>query len=63
MTAGNASGINDGAAALVVAGAERATRMGKMPMARVPGFATTAIDLMELTETRLRPNRPGVAIF
>jgi acetyl-CoA C-acetyltransferase len=44
VTAGNASGINDGAAALVVAGAERAARMGKKPMARVLGFATTGID-------------------
>jgi len=44
VTAGNASGINDGAAALVVAGAERARRMGKTPIARVLGFATTGID-------------------
>jgi acetyl-CoA C-acetyltransferase len=44
VTAGNASGINDGAAALVVAGAERAAALGKKPMARVLGFATTGID-------------------
>ena len=44
VTAGNASGINDGAAALIVAGAERAATMGKKPMARVLGFATTGID-------------------
>jgi acetyl-CoA C-acetyltransferase len=44
VTAGNASGINDGAAALVVAGAERAAKMGKKPIARVLGFATTGID-------------------
>jgi acetyl-CoA C-acetyltransferase len=44
VTAGNASGINDGAAALVVAGAERAKTLGKKPMARVLGFATTGID-------------------
>jgi len=44
VTAGNASGINDGAAALVVAGAERARRMGKKPIARVLSFATTGID-------------------
>ena len=44
VTAGNASGINDGAAALVVASAERAATMGKKPMARVLGFATTGID-------------------
>jgi acetyl-CoA C-acetyltransferase len=44
VTAGNASGINDGAAALVVAGAERAKKLGRKPMARVLGFATTGID-------------------
>ena len=44
VTAGNASGINDGAAALIVAGAERAATMGTKPMARVLGFATTGID-------------------
>ena len=44
VTAGNASGINDGAAALIVAGAERAAKMGKKPLARVLGFATTGID-------------------
>jgi acetyl-CoA C-acetyltransferase len=44
VTAGTASGINDGAAALVVASAERAARLGKKPMARVLGFATTGID-------------------
>jgi acetyl-CoA C-acetyltransferase len=44
VTAGNASGINDGAAALVVAGAERATQLGKKPIARVLGFATIGLD-------------------
>jgi acetyl-CoA C-acetyltransferase len=44
VTAGNASGINDGAAAVVVASAERAAKMGKKPLARVLGFATTGID-------------------
>jgi acetyl-CoA C-acetyltransferase len=44
VTAGNASGINDGAAALIVASAERAARLGKKPLARVLGFATTGID-------------------
>jgi acetyl-CoA C-acetyltransferase len=44
VTAGNASGINDGAAALVVASAERAARLGRRPLARVLGFATTGID-------------------
>lgn len=44
VTAGNASGINDGAAAVIVATAERARRMGATPIARILSFATTGID-------------------
>ena len=44
VTAGNASGINDGAAALVVAGAERAARTGAKVLARVLSYATTGIE-------------------
>ena len=44
VTAGNASGINDGAAALVVAGAERARRLGLTPMARIVSYASAAVD-------------------
>jgi 3-oxoadipyl-CoA thiolase len=44
VTAGNASGINDGAAALVVASAERAQRLGLTPMARILSHASAAVD-------------------
>ena len=44
VTAGNASGINDGAAALVVATEERAKTLGKKPLARVLSYCTTGID-------------------
>jgi acetyl-CoA C-acetyltransferase len=44
VTAGNASGINDGAAAVVVATADRARSLGREPMARILSFATTGID-------------------
>jgi acetyl-CoA C-acetyltransferase len=44
VTAGNASGINDGAAAVVVASAERAARLGLTPMARVVSYAAAAVD-------------------
>ena len=44
VTAGNASGINDGAAALVVATAERAKKLGRKPLAKVLSFATTGVD-------------------
>jgi acetyl-CoA C-acetyltransferase len=44
VTAGNASGLNDGAAALVVASAERAKGLGAKPVARVVGYASAAVD-------------------
>jgi len=44
VTAGNASGINDGAAALVVSTAETAQRFGARPLARVCSYAVTGVD-------------------
>ena len=44
VTAGNASGINDGAAAVVVASAERARQLARPPLAHVISFASTGID-------------------
>ncbi|MFN9028842.1 MAG: acetyl-CoA C-acetyltransferase [Betaproteobacteria bacterium] len=44
VTAGNASGINDGAAALVVMSEARATELGLKPLARIKSYATTALD-------------------
>ena len=44
VTAGNASGINDGAAAVIVATAERARSLGREPLARILSFASTGID-------------------
>jgi len=46
VTAGNASGINDGAAAVVVASVERAKALGKAPLARILGYATMGVDPM-----------------
>ena len=43
VTAGNASGINDGAAAMVVMAEDRAAAMGVQPMARILGYAWTGI--------------------
>jgi acetyl-CoA C-acetyltransferase len=40
VTAGNASQINDGAAALVVMSASRAAKLGVQPLARITGYAT-----------------------
>jgi acetyl-CoA C-acetyltransferase len=44
VTAGNASGINDGAAAVIVATQQRATALGRTPLARILSFASTGVD-------------------
>ena len=46
VTAGNASGINDGAAALVISSEEKARTLGKPPLARILSYCTTGIDPM-----------------
>ena len=46
VTAGNASGINDGAAALVVASAGHAKAAGTPPLARILAYATGGVDPM-----------------
>jgi acetyl-CoA C-acetyltransferase len=44
VTAGNASGINDGAAALVVTTRKRAAALGKPPLARIVAYASAGVD-------------------
>jgi acetyl-CoA C-acetyltransferase len=44
VTAGNASGINDGAAALVIMTADEAARRSITPLARIVSWATTGVD-------------------
>src|SRR5919112_1828811 len=44
VTAGNASGINDGAAAVMVMTAQRAQQLGLTPLARIASYATVALD-------------------
>ena len=44
VTAGNASGINDGAAALVIASEERAAALGVEPLGRFVGSAVAGVD-------------------
>ncbi len=44
VTAGNASGINDGAAALVVTSAAEASRRGLEPLARIVSWAQAGVD-------------------
>ena len=44
VTAGNASGINDGAAAVIVMKASKAKELGLTPMARIVSFASAGVD-------------------
>ena len=44
VTAGNASGLNDGAAAVMVMSAARANQLGLTPMARIASYASAGLD-------------------
>ncbi len=44
VTAGNASGINDGAAIIVVMSATKASRLGLKPMAAIKSYASAGVD-------------------
>ncbi|WP_295379990.1 acetyl-CoA C-acetyltransferase [uncultured Pseudacidovorax sp.] len=44
VTAGNASGLNDGAAAVVVMSAKKAAALGLTPLGRIASFATSGLD-------------------
>jgi acetyl-CoA C-acetyltransferase len=48
VTAGNAPGLNDGAAAVVVASRARAEALGRVPLARVVGYSNAAVAPKEL---------------
>jgi acetyl-CoA C-acetyltransferase len=44
VTAGNSSGINDGAAVCILASEDMVTQLGLKPMARIAGFAAAGVD-------------------
>jgi acetyl-CoA C-acetyltransferase len=44
VTAGNSSGINDGASALVIASGDKARRLGRQPLARILSHASAGVD-------------------
>jgi len=67
VTAGNASGINDGAAALVVMSEDRAKELGVVPLARIRGFATAGVDPAymgtgPIPATQKALNKAGLAV-
>ena len=46
VTAGNSSGINDGAAAMVIATEKKAKELGRKPLARILAYCTVGVDPM-----------------
>ncbi|TAL37891.1 MAG: acetyl-CoA C-acetyltransferase [Spirochaetes bacterium] len=44
VTAGNASGINDGAGAIIVMSADKAKQLGVTPLARIASYASAGVD-------------------
>jgi acetyl-CoA C-acetyltransferase len=67
VTAGNASGINDGAAALVVTSADRAKALGRAPLARIVASAVAGVDpavmgLGPIPATRRALARAGLSV-
>ncbi len=44
VTAGNSSGLNDGAAAMIIASVEKAEKLGKKPLARIAGNAIAGCE-------------------
>jgi 3-oxoadipyl-CoA thiolase len=67
VTAGNSSGLNDGAAAILVMGAEKAKELGLRPMARIVTSAAAGVNprtmgLGPIPATRKALSRTGLAI-
>ena len=67
VTAGNSSGINDGAAALLLVSAQRAEELGLKPMARIVASAAAGVDprtmgLGPIPATRKALARAGLSI-
>jgi 3-oxoadipyl-CoA thiolase len=67
VTAGNSSGINDGAAALVLVEAERARELGLRPLARVVATAVAGVDpavmgIGPVPATRKALERAGIGV-
>jgi len=67
VTAGNASGINDGAAFFVLASADAAAKAGNKPMARIVSYAVTGVpnDIMgegPISATKLALKKAGMTL-
>ena len=58
VTAANASGINDGAAAVVLMSAAQAAKEGKTPLARIVSWAHAGVDPKIMGTAQFRPPVP-----
>jgi len=61
VTAGNASGINDGAAAVMVMTAKKAAALGLTPLARIAAFGTTGLDPAQMGLGPVSASRKALA--
>jgi acetyl-CoA C-acetyltransferase len=67
VTAGNASGINDAAAAVLLASRETADALGAKPLARLVAYATAGVNPLQMgigpvPATRLALERAGLSV-
>lgn len=67
VTAGNSSGINDGAAAIVLAGVDTVARQGLKPMARIVSYGHAGVDpaymgIGPVPATRIALKRAGLSV-
>jgi acetyl-CoA C-acetyltransferase len=61
VTAGNASGLNDGAAAVIMMSASKAQELGLTPIARIKAYSSAGLDptIMGMGPVDGRPPVPG----
>jgi len=67
ITAGNASGVNDGACAMILANEQMMTRYNLNPLARIVGFATSGVEprimgMGPVSSTEKLLSREGIAM-
>ena len=67
VTAGNSSQLSDGAAAVVAASSEAASRLGAKPLARIVSYATSGVDpkdifIAPVTAVRMAADKAGLKL-
>lgn len=62
ITAGNASGLNDGASAILVMSEAKVTELGLQPMARIASYAAAGLDPMDMGLGPVEASRRALAL-